>query len=87
MDECVICKKTITEEEQAMACDLCDEWEHVGCPRTCDRLSYELHEALKTCRSKALLYVCTRCQSKGSVIKRLHEHQVESACVQDLTRR
>ena len=30
------------------------------------------------CQSKALLYVCTCCQKKGSVIKRLHEYEVEN---------
>ena len=79
MDNCVTCEETTSAEDQAMECDLCDGWEHVGCVRQCDRLSHELYEALKTCRSKALLYVCTHYRKKGSVIKRLHEHEVESA--------
>ena len=78
MDDCVICKKTTKEEDRAMECDLCEGWEHVGCVRQSDRLSHELYEALITCQSKALLYVCTRCRKKGSVIKRLHEYEVEN---------
>ena len=33
------------------------------------------------CRSKALLYVCTHCRKKGSVIKCLHEDEVENTRV------
>ena len=76
---CVSCKKTTTAEERAMACDVCNNWEHVGCLRHSDTLSEELYEALKGCRSRAILYVCTRCRARGSVIKRLHEHEVERA--------
>ena len=57
MDDCVICKKTTNVKDQAMECALCKGWEHVGCVRQSDRLSHELYEALKMCRSKALLYV------------------------------
>ena len=42
-------------------------------------MSEELYEALKGCRSRALLYVCTRCRARGSVVKRLHEYEVERA--------
>ena len=35
------------------------------------------------CRSKALLCVCTRCRKNGSVNKRLHECEVESARVHE----
>ena len=83
MDECVICKKTTNEEDQAMECDLCEGWEHVGCVRQSDRLSHELYEALIMCRSKALLYECTRFRKKGSVNKRLHEYEVENTHVQE----
>ena len=76
---CVSCKKPTAADEEAMACDVCDNWEHVGCLRHCDRLSKELYEALKGCRSRALLYVCTRCRARGSIVKRLHEYEVESA--------
>lgn len=51
---------------------------YVGCVQQSDRLSHEIYEALKTCLSKVLLYVCTCCQKKGSVIKRLHEYEVEN---------
>ena len=76
---CVSCKKPTTADEKAMACDVYNNSEHVGCLRHCDKLSEELYEALKGCRSRALLYVCTRCRARGSVIKRLHEYEVERA--------
>ena len=66
-----------------MACDMCDNWEHVGCLRHSDTLSEELYEALKGCRSRAILYVCTQCRARGSVVKRLHEHEVERACADE----
>ena len=46
-------------------------------------MSGELYEALQGCRSKALFYICTRCRKRGSINKRLHEHEVESARAQE----
>ena len=80
---CVSCEKPTTADDEAMACDVCDNWEHVGCLRQCDKLSKELYEALKGCRTRALLYVCTHCRGRGSIIKRLHEYEVESARAQE----
>ena len=65
-----------------MTC-MCDNWEHVGCLRYSDKLSDELYQAITGSRSRALLYVCTRCRAKGSIIKRLHEYEVESARAQE----
>ena len=45
------CKKPTTADERAMACDVCDIWEQVGCLHHCDTLSEELYKALKGCRS------------------------------------
>ena len=82
---CVMCKNPTADDDKAMACDVCDKWEHVGCLRHRVKLSTELHvcEALKECRSRAILYVCTQCRAKGSIIKRLHEYEVDSAHVQE----
>ena len=77
---CVSCKKPTTADEKP---NMCDNWEHIGCLRHCDKLSEELYEALKGCRSRALLYVCTRCRARGSVVKRLHEYEVEHACADE----
>ena len=61
MDVCVSCKNEVTEEDKAMACDLCDKWEHVCCLKRSDKLTNELYDALNGCRSKAVLYVCSHC--------------------------
>lgn len=82
-DLCVTCKNPTADEDEAMACDVCDKWEHVGCLRNRDKLSTELYEALKGCHSRAILYVCTQCRAKGSVTKRLHEYEVVSAHAQE----
>ena len=65
---CVLCKKPTTDDNEAMACDVCDNWEHVGCLRHSDKLSKELYKALKGCHSRAILYVCTQCRARGSII-------------------
>ena len=36
---CVSCKKPTDADEEAMECDVCDNWEHVGCLHHCDKLS------------------------------------------------
>ena len=83
MDACVSCKREVTEEEKAMACDLCDKWEHVGCLKRSDKLTDELYDALVGCRSKSVLYVCTPCRAKGTITNRLHMSEFELARTQD----
>jgi len=78
-DPCVTCRRPVKEDEAALACDLCEKWEHVACIRQCDKLSDALYTALVGCRSKALLYVCSVCRRGGSVAKRLLQHEVEKA--------
>jgi len=36
---CVLCKDLVTVEDQAMACDICDNWEHIGCLHYSGKLS------------------------------------------------
>ena len=79
MNESVSCEKETTAQDRTMAYDLCEGWEHMSCLRQCDKLSGEIYAALMECRSKALLYVCTVCRKKGSIIKRLNLHEVDSA--------
>ena len=77
------CTKPTQADDKAMACDVCDNWEHVGCLRRCDKLSDELSEALQLCRSRALMYVCTRCRVKGPISEvasaRAQEERPDSA--------
>ena len=77
MDICVSCKNEVTEEDEAMACDLCGKWEHVGCLKHSDQLTNELYDALNGCWSKAVLYVCSHCQAKGLIANRLHVSDYE----------
>ena len=65
----------------AVACNLCERWEHVACIRYCDKLAEPLYTALVRCHSKALLYVCSACQRGGSIAKMLLQHEVGRARV------
>ena len=37
MDPCVTCKAEVGENHRALRCDICNQWEHVGCVRQADR--------------------------------------------------
>ena len=47
--------------------------------RQCDKLTEALYAELVGCCSKAILYVCSACQRKGSIAKRLQQDEVEMA--------
>ena len=81
-DLCVPCQQPVGESDRSLECDLCDRWEHVTCVRQCDRLS-EVYAALVGCRTKALMYVCSAYRRKGSVAKRLLQHELERARADD----
>ena len=86
MEQCVVCKKVVEEEENALECDLCDQWEHVSCIRPVDRPTESLYRALIESTSKAIVYVCSQCRKRGSVAKRLckYEYESERACEERL---
>ena len=42
-----------------------------------DRPTKGMYQALMENRSKAILYVCTLCRKRGSIAKRLCEHDME----------
>ena len=65
--------------EMALACDICEEWEHVSCLRGPDKLDEALYTAVNNCRSKAILFVCTKCRKKGSLSKRLYKLEIDNA--------
>ena len=81
--QCSSCKKEVTEEDKAMQCDLCESWEHVSCLRGPDKLDDVLYDALTNSRSKALLYVYTRCRAKGSLSQCLFKLELENALLSD----
>ena len=61
MEQCIICKKKVDDEEQGLECCLCDQWKHIECVWSVDGPSKSMYEALTEIRSKAILYVCSHC--------------------------
>ena len=82
-DQCVTCKKAVDESQEAMSCDLCNQWEHVGCVRKRERPSQALYNALIECHTKTIMYVCTCCRRHGPVSQRLFQYEKELARVND----
>ena len=78
--QCIICKKKVEDEEQGLECYLCDHWKHIECVRLVDRPSESMYEALTENRSKAILYVCSRCCNQLSVSKHLYKFEMEYEC-------
>ena len=74
---CTRCEVEVTDDVEALQCDLCSGWEHRGCIRERDRPSVELYSAIMRSPSKAILFVCSKCRRKGDVARRLF--QLESA--------
>ena len=81
--QCSSCKEEVTEDDKAMQCDLCESWKHVRCLRGPDKFDDALYDAFTNSRSKALLYVCTRCQAKSSLSQRLFKLELENAHLSD----
>ena len=91
-----VCEKCGEAQQAAIECDICEKWEHVECVRQPDRIESSLYAALIASPSKALLYCCTTCRRKGSIVKQLyklqselevaHEHRLASACAVDEAR-
>ena len=82
-DQCVTCKKAVDESQEAMGCDFCNQWEHVGCVRKRERPSQALYNALIECHTKTLMCVCTCCRRHGPVSQRLFQYEKELARVND----
>ena len=79
MDPCVTCKAEVGGNHRALRCDICNQWEHVGCVRQADRPSEVLYTAITECYSHSLLYVCSCCRRQGPVPKRLLQLELERA--------
>ena len=84
MGICVTYKKEVTDKDKTMACGLCDKWVHVGCLKCNDKVSDELYGALVGCRSKAVLYVCSTCQKKGTIASQLHVSELKLSHQQEM---
>ena len=83
MDLCTRCEIEVTNDAEALQCDLCSEWEHRICIRECDRPSVELYAALTTGPCKAILFVCSQCRRKGDVARRLFQLKNASECANE----
>ena len=82
-NSCVTCSKEVGVEDRAMMCDLCEKWEHVECIRLGDRPTEALYTELVRCRTRSLVFLCTICRMKGSVMKRLVECEYQCARTND----
>ena len=78
---CVTCKNpTADNDDEAISCAMFDNWECIG------RLYIIVINCLKNymrhlnCVMVELycMYICTRCQVKGSIIKCLYDYEVDS---------
>ena len=78
---CVVCEKDVQSSDRGFQCDVCDQWEHVDCIRKSERPDEALYEELVKRPSKALLFMCTHCRQKGSIMKHfMHfENEVKHA--------
>ena len=70
-NKCVTCHEEVSSEDRAIPCDLCESWEHVSYIRQSERPSEALYEAMVSCRSNSIVFVCTSCRMHGSIVKRL----------------
>ena len=82
-NKCVTCQEKVSSEDIAILCDLCESWEHVPCISQSEGPSEGLYEAMMSCHSKAIVFACTNCRRRGSIVKRLMQHEYESARAED----
>lgn len=82
-DQCVSCDEEVTSNNKAILCDLCESWEHMVCIRQSDRPTEALYDALVSCRSKAIVFICTKCRKRGSIVKRLMQHVYDCTRAED----
>ena len=83
VDTCGICRNTVEQEDKAMQCDMCEQWEHVMYVRVPDRVEDSLYEALTKCRSKAIMFCCVSCRKGVSLIKRMNKLETECALISE----
>ena len=81
VDSCGTCGSEVKPDQHGLQCDFCENWEHVECIRRPDRISDKLYAALVESRSKALLFCCTTCRRKGSIVNQLYKLQSDLAVV------
>ena len=82
-NQCVTCREEVDPDDKAILCEICESWEHVACVRKSERPSEALYEAMVNCRSKAVVFACTGCRKRGSIVKRLMQHECENTRAHD----
>ena len=55
---CIYCKKEVSDNDQAITCDVCDKWQHIACQNIITQEKYQ--EMLDT--SIELKWDCDRCK-------------------------
>ena len=73
---CTTCQEEVQDHDQALQCELCEQWEHVECIKVCDRPSEELYTVLSVASSKAIMFTCTSCRRKGTLARCLAEAEI-----------
>jgi len=76
-NSCVICSNEVGVEDKALICDLCERWEHMECIQLSDQPTEALYAELVRCRTRSLIFTCTKCRTKGSMVKRLVESEYQ----------
>jgi len=56
---CTTCQVEVRDHDQALQCELYEQWEHVECIKVCDRPSLELYTVLSVLLSNAIVFTCT----------------------------
>ena len=80
---CSTCQKEVEEGHEALQCDIFERWEHL-CIKVCHRPTTECYNVLCTSPSKALVFTCSRCRHRGTLVRRLQQAEtaLESVRVQ-----
>jgi len=73
---CSTCQAEVEDQDAALLCEICEQWEHIECIRVCDRPSLELYTLLSVTPSKALVFMCTACRRKGTLARQLAEANI-----------
>ena len=71
-------------DKQALQCNICECWEHLQCIKVCDRPTMQCYNALTESPCKSIVFTCSRCRRKGTLVRRIFQSEValESTQVQ-----
>jgi len=66
-DACITCGGEVKEDE-TLQCDLYEVWEYLKYIKVCNRPSHECYVTLTQSICKSLVFTCTKCRHKGTVM-------------------